>query len=147
MAQAPAPPSRNGSAERAPPDEGAGPPPLKRPRAGTVPLEDDGDRVPAKPDPRGLQTFRVQDAGIQCIAAPCPTYVAQRMVGNQLSDELQIHEVDLSALSKQDRERATKGMAQGGQGIPLQGRLRTLPNRGPAGDAVVLVVERLGKAR
>ena len=122
-------------------------PPLRRPGGGPAVSLDAPDRKgQGREDPRGSQTWRVRDAGIQCIAAPCPTYVATRVDASGTTEELQIHEVELSALSKRDRERVQSEMLKG-PGAPLEGRLRTIPNRGPAGDAVVLVVERLGTSR
>lgn len=159
----PAPPSGSGTAPSAPSTR---PPPSPVVRSPSAPPTGAGTRQPGTPTtrqgrtfevadapkgpaprnaPTGVLTWQVHDSGIQCIAAPCPTYVATRQL-EKAPQEIQFHELDLSKLSEKDQQRVNQSMKLQGS-IALTGQFRTLPNRGPAGTAVVLVVERVGVSR
>ncbi|EYF04731.1 Hypothetical protein CAP_4207 [Chondromyces apiculatus DSM 436] len=85
--------------------------------------------------------FHVENNGLQCIAAPCPSYDMALLNSEQTSA---IHEVDLSGAAGTD---AQKGLAMRqlltGAGVLVEGRTTIKPDAGPAGDATVLAARQV----
>ena len=85
--------------------------------------------------------FHVENNGLLCVAAPCPSYDMARLNSEQTSA---IHEVDLSGAAGTD---AQKGLAMQeiltGSGVLVEGRTTIKPDAGPAGDAIVLAARQI----
>jgi hypothetical protein len=98
----------------------------------------------AEARPGTSTVYTVKDSGIRCIAPPCPQYLATP-VNNPNAEPIQVHELELSAVSGGSDERAAELMQQAtlADGIRLEGTLETRANAGPAGAATVLRAKRL----
>lgn len=127
-----------------PPSEPAAPSGLQRPRPPRAVIALD-DRIGEGGPERLLTaelTWQVRDAGVQCVAAPCPTFRAIRIQEKEPQREEVVHEVDFSRAKLSERELA-RVQAQLTNGLRVEGRLRWVPDRGPAGGARILEVRRV----
>jgi len=123
-------------------------PPLRverNPRSGAVLLED-GSKGGAERLLTGDLTWEVQDTCVRCVAAPCPTFRGTRIETGKAHPEEVLHEVDFSRANLSERELA-RAQTQLKNGLRVEGRVRWVPNRGPAGAARILEVRRLLTAR
>jgi hypothetical protein len=117
----------------------------KPPASSAPPPSEPGTAAPAaEARPDAATVYQVRDSGIRCIAPPCPQYLATP-VNNPNAEPIQVHELELSAVSGGSDERAAELMMQATQadGIRLEGTLETRANAGPAGAATVLRARRI----
>jgi hypothetical protein len=89
---------------------------------------------------RGTGTvFRVQDRGLRCIAPPCFQWHAAVLSTQRHTD---LSELDLGTIrSESVRERV--GLAAINAALLAAGTVRTVPEAGPAGDGLTLVVSQV----
>jgi hypothetical protein len=79
--------------------------------------------------PRGT-TYRVRDNGVRCVTTPCFSLAARALETNR---RMTLSELDLDGVgaSPTDDERALRDLGRGG--IIVTGRVRAVPDAGPAG--------------
>ncbi|HZI09829.1 MAG TPA: DUF6748 domain-containing protein [Myxococcus sp.] len=129
------------------PGTAAAPAEAARPAENAPPPGEPGTAAPApnaEARPGASTVYTVRDSGIRCIAPPCPQYLATP-VNNPDAEPIQVHELELSAVSGGSDERAAELMQQAtmADGIRLEGTLETRANAGPAGAATVLRAKKL----
>ena len=125
------------------PSKPVGPGRLQRPRGpGSVMLEGGPGQGGAERLLTGDLTWEVQDTGVRCVAAPCPTYRANRIEAGKTHPDEVVHEVDFSRAELSDPQLA-RVQTRLTKGLRVEGRIRWIPNRGPAGGARILEVRRV----
>lgn len=139
--------SRGSSPGATPPPPAQGPAvtPPAAPTAEATPEHATGteDRATPPEDAGAPQRFLVRLSGVRCIAAPCPTHLAEPL-GQQGAEPLQVHELDFAAAGLTDAQRdAVLARMDRTPGVKLEARVGVRPKAGPAGDATVLYVTRL----
>ncbi len=102
---------------------------------------------PAAPPPPSApaaeQTYLVKSSGMVCVRAPCPYYLAFP-AGKADAEPIQVHEIDFqkTGASAQGAEKWLGQLRK--TGLTVQGSLEVRHQAGPAGDATVLSVARVG---
>lgn len=133
------PPSEPGTA--AAPAEG-------RPTEAAPPPGEPGTAPAAAPSPSGegagakagaSTVYIVRNSGVRCITTPCPYFLATP-ADKPNTDAIQVHELDLSAVTggSDERQQSLLQQTEVGEGLRLEGSLETQPNAGPAGAATIL---------
>lgn len=91
-------------------------------------------RAPAQGSISGT-FYRVEDAGIECIAAPCPSIEEEKLNTRQSA---LIHDIDLEDAPGDDKARALAEAALLRGDLLVDGVHEVIEDAGPAGDAIVL---------
>lgn len=118
----------------------ATPPPAPAPRD-TAPGQDVSGGTAASDSKPVI--YIVKDSGVRCMAAPCPSLVAQP-ADDPKAEGLRITDLDLSALGLTDEQqgRLMEKVHQGA-GLKVEASVGNVPQAGPAGTATVLRVNRV----
>ena len=96
----------------------------------------------AQPKAGATAVYVVRDSGVRCMAAPCPSLIAEPV--GRAGESLRITDVDLSALSlSQEQKEHLMNQVHGGPGVRVEATVNTAPSAGPAGDGTVLRVNRV----
>lgn len=136
-------------ASEAPSAESGGTPPSRvaapaeAPPPPAAPMDDRSGGTAAAADKPTV--YVVQDSGMRCIAAPCPSLVARPAEGPPDAEGIPITDLDLSALglSDEQKERVMANAQKGGPGLKVEASVVTRAKAGPAGAATVLRVNRV----
>jgi hypothetical protein len=86
--------------------------------------------------------YAVRDAGVRCIAAPCPSYSAVREGAPAGTEPLPVHELDLAPLGLGEEQQAALLERMTRESVRMEATVSVRPKAGPAGDATVLRVLR-----
>lgn len=96
----------------------------------------------AQPKEGATAVYVVRDSGVRCMAAPCPSLVAEPV--GRAGESLRITDLDLSSLGlSQEQQERIMTQVHGGSGVRVEATVNTAPSAGPAGDGTVLRVNRV----
>ena len=89
----------------------------------------------------------MRNSGVRCITTPCPFYTAHKEGAPEGTDDLRVHELDLSALGLSEEKQAELvDQTNRVPGLEVEASVTVQPDAGPAGAATVLRISRVLQA-